>query len=178
MILAGGRGTRAGGADKGLIQYEGRALIEYSIDALRPFCDPIFINCNRNRDLYAQYGLPLVSDPDDSFPGPLRALAQLLPSLPTGHLITLPCDSPGISAQHIQQLVDANRQQPGKWIYATAGDRDHPLHAILPAELIPELITHVNTTGEVRLMRALAHFPHMSVEFEGDPMLNMNRPGN
>ncbi|GGC03760.1 molybdenum cofactor guanylyltransferase [Marinobacterium zhoushanense] len=176
LILAGGRGTRAGGADKGLLQYEGRALIEYSIDALHPFCDPIFINCNRSQEQYAQYGLPLIGDPDDSFPGPLRALAQLLPSLPAGNLITLPCDTPGITEQHIQQLIDASRQQPGAWVYISAGGRDHPLHALLPAELIPALIEHVNATGEVRLMRALAHFPHVSVELAEDPALNLNRP--
>jgi len=176
LILAGGRGSRAGGADKGLLPFQGRAMIEYSIEALSPFCHPIFINCNRNHTRYAQYGLPLISDPDDSFPGPLRALVQLLPSLPAGDLITLPCDTPGVHAEHIRRLVDAARQAPGSWVYATAGGRDHPLHALLPAALIPKLIEWVESTGEARLMRALDHFPNVRVELDDALELNLNRP--
>ncbi|KEA64532.1 Molybdopterin-guanine dinucleotide biosynthesis protein MobA [Marinobacterium lacunae] len=176
LILAGGRGTRAGGEDKGLLEYQGRALVEFSIQALQPFCDPLFINCNRNQDRYARYGLPLLSDPDDSHPGPLRALAQLLPHLPDKDLITLPCDTPGVRSEHIQQLIDGSRSQPGHWIYAAAAGRDHPLHAILPASLIPELTALVADTGETRLMRALAQLPSVRVDIDDAFDLNLNRP--
>lgn len=178
LILAGGRGSRAGGADKGLVHYDGRALIEYSIDALRPFCDPIYINCNRNRASYARYGLPLIADLNDSFPGPLQALADLLPQLPGKDLITLPCDTPGIDATHIQRLIDAGRKAPDRWIYLASGGRDHPLHALLPATLIPQLIDFVAATGETRLMRALAQFPHIKLELDQELTLNLNRPGS
>lgn len=177
LILAGGRGSRAGGADKGLVQHAGRALVEYSIDALGPYCDPIYINCNRNHERYAQYGLPLISDRDDSFPGPLRALADLLPQLPEQDLITLPCDTPGISYEHIQRMIEASQQAPDRWIYIASGGRDHPLHAVIPTTLITKLVDFIRSTGETRIMRALTHFPHRKLELEEIAALNLNRPG-
>ena len=36
LILAGGQGSRMGGADKGLVLWQGRAFVDYVIDCIRP----------------------------------------------------------------------------------------------------------------------------------------------
>lgn len=175
LILAGGRGRRAGGIDKGLACFEGRPLVEYSIAALTPLCQRLYINCNRSHGEYRRYGLPLISDPRDDFPGPLKALAELLPQLPGDRFLLLPCDSPGIREEHLRLLITAARAQPEHWVYLRAGGRDHPLHACLPAALGGELSALVRRTGEARLMKALAQLPSLGVELEGNPQLNLNR---
>ena len=43
-ILAGGRATRMGGVDKGLVELNGRAMVEYAINALRGQTAHLLIN--------------------------------------------------------------------------------------------------------------------------------------
>ena len=53
VILAGGQGRRMGGADKGLVEYRGRPLIEWVLEVLTPQVDELVISANRNLDTYA-----------------------------------------------------------------------------------------------------------------------------
>ncbi len=175
LVLAGGRGRRTGGEDKGLIDYQGQPLVSYSLNALQPHCHQIYINCNRNRDSYARFGYPLISDPDDSFPGPLRALAGLLPELPEEDLLILPCDTPGVSQEHLQTLIDVSLNYPGHWVFLRADGRDHPLHALLPQALKAPLLDFIHQSGEQRLMRAIDALPHVAVELSDSLLLNLNR---
>ena len=48
VILAGGRAQRMGGQDKGLIDVNGRAMVDYVIRALRPQVGELLINANRH----------------------------------------------------------------------------------------------------------------------------------
>ncbi len=176
LILSGGRGTRVGGADKGLLPYYGRPRVEYSIDALRPHCDRLYLNCNRNPGLYSIYGLPLLSEPQHDFPGPLVALSRLLPDLPGETFLILPCDTPGIRPEHIALLLEAAKEYPEHWVYLTSDGHEHPLHALLPARLVPELVRLVEA-GETRMMRVLRELPSVGVELKEDRLLNMNEAG-
>ncbi|MDP2253153.1 MAG: NTP transferase domain-containing protein, partial [Thiobacillus sp.] len=69
VILAGGQGRRMGGADKGLIDYRGRPLVEWALAALAPQVGEILISANRNLDLYAAYGHRVLPDTMPDFPG-------------------------------------------------------------------------------------------------------------
>ena len=69
VILAGGQGRRMGGQDKGLIEFEGRLMIEILIEALENQRLDIVINANRNQSTYQTYGYPVVSDNLDNFQG-------------------------------------------------------------------------------------------------------------
>ena len=70
VILAGGKGRRMGGQDKGLVAYLGRPLIQHVIDAARQQTDKIVVNANRNTEDYAQFGYPVVADGLSGFQGP------------------------------------------------------------------------------------------------------------
>mgnify|MGYP002738704556 CR=1 FL=1 len=70
-ILAGGRATRMGGVDKGLVVLAGRAMVEYVLDSLRPQTAQVLVNANRSLDQYARYGVPVVADRQEGFLGPL-----------------------------------------------------------------------------------------------------------
>ena len=56
VILAGGRGSRLGGQDKGLLDWNGKPLVETLIDQLQKQRLDIVINANRNQDRYCAYG--------------------------------------------------------------------------------------------------------------------------
>lgn len=173
LVLSGGRGDRVNGEDKGLMPYEGRPRVAYSIDALRPHCDQLFLNCNRNQDAYERFGLPLVSEPDPDYPGPLVTLSQLLPELPGDQFLILPCDTPGIRPDHIALLMEAAEQFPEHWVYFLSAGREHPLHALVPAELVPQLVRQVRT-GERQMMRMLQQVKSLGVKLREDVLLNLN----
>ena len=98
LILAGGRGQRMGGRDKGLISWRGKPLIQWLCDAARPVTDDLLISCNRNHDAYAEHADRLVCDDDDTFPGPLAGIRAGLAAARHARLLVLPCDTPLIDS--------------------------------------------------------------------------------
>lgn len=102
LILAGGRATRLGGADKGLVPFQGEPLALRAYRRLSPQVDRILVSANRSFDEYRKV-LPsdteLIPDRTDSFPGPLAGLEAAIASLPEESrketwLFTVPCDCP------------------------------------------------------------------------------------
>ncbi len=84
VILAGGHGSRMGGADKGLIDYQGRPLVEWGLAALAPQVGEIVISANRNIERYAAYGYRVLPDTLPDYPGPLAASARRSGAAPVG----------------------------------------------------------------------------------------------
>src|SRR5581483_1360528 len=78
VVLAGGRGTRMGGADKGLVELHGRPLAAHALDRLRPQVDALLISANRNHDRYAALGAPVIADASSTFDGPLAGMLAAL----------------------------------------------------------------------------------------------------
>lgn len=76
LLLAGGRGQRMGGQDKGLLAWRGAPLIAHLQRLTRPLTDDLIISCNRNQDRYAHYADYLVSDDSPDFPARSPASAQ------------------------------------------------------------------------------------------------------
>jgi molybdopterin-guanine dinucleotide biosynthesis protein A len=58
LVLAGGRGQRMGGADKGLQLLHGRPLAAHVLDRLGPQAGSLAISANRHLDAYAALGAP------------------------------------------------------------------------------------------------------------------------
>ena len=124
VILAGGRGQRLGGIDKGLAPYRGRPLIEWVIERIEPQVDEFVINANRSPERYAAYGVPVIPDVLGDFPGPLAGLHAGLVRASHDWVLTIPCDTPslprdlvarmqaGLSSENIEVVVAAN---PDGW---------------------------------------------------------------
>jgi molybdenum cofactor guanylyltransferase len=101
IILAGGRSERMG-SDKGLMVWKGKPLVQYSIEALRPFCYHIIISTNN--DKYAGFGFPLLKDEYPNI-GPMGGLHAGLKASKTEHNLFLPCDMPLINEEVIRLLL-------------------------------------------------------------------------
>ncbi len=78
VLLAGGKGSRMGGADKGWIEFEGMALVERLLPQLARQVDKVIISANRNVERYAALGAPAVADLRSDYAGPLAAIAAAL----------------------------------------------------------------------------------------------------
>jgi molybdenum cofactor guanylyltransferase len=94
LVLAGGRGSRMGGIDKGMQPFEGIPLAQHALQRLAPQVGRLMINANRSIEEYRAMGVPVWSDEVSDFSGPLAGMLAGLSHCETPYLLTVPCDSP------------------------------------------------------------------------------------
>ncbi|WP_020560031.1 bifunctional molybdopterin-guanine dinucleotide biosynthesis adaptor protein MobB/molybdopterin molybdotransferase MoeA [Thiofilum flexile] len=139
VILAGGRGSRMGGQDKGLLELNGRPLVEYLLAALQPQVDTILINANRNQARYQHYHYPVISDELSDYQGPLAGFAAAMQVANTDYILTIPCDAPELAPDTVTRLWEALQEQQADIAVAHDGERLQPVHALIPVSLLPSL---------------------------------------
>lgn len=111
IILAGGRGSRLEGADKGLLEYLGKPLIAQITAALRPQVSRIIIIANRNLDIYARYGDQVLSDVLPDYAGPLAGIHTGLITTTTPYALIVACDMPQLPTNISELLFSALTQR-------------------------------------------------------------------
>ena len=131
VILSGGRGTRMGGQDKGLLKHEGSMLIEHVIDRFAPQVAAMCLNANRNLERYQGLGYPVIADPLPDYAGPLAGILAGLEHAVTEYVAFVPCDAPDLPADLVARLFDALKETGGMAAIAHDGERAHPLHCVL-----------------------------------------------
>ena len=108
IVLAGGAGTRVGGADKGLLAFRGAPLIERALAFLADEnVANVVISANRNLDRYSRYACRVVTDRSDAFDGPLAGIASALAVLDAPYVFTLPVDAPDLPHGLVHALLAA-----------------------------------------------------------------------
>src|ERR1700679_2049327 len=105
LILAGGRGSRMGGVEKGLQIYSGRPLAQHTLERLRPPVPPVMVNANRNQETYRALNVPVWSDQVPDFPGPLAGMLAGLAHCDTALMATVPCDTPNFPLDLVARLA-------------------------------------------------------------------------
>ena len=105
LVLAGGRGSRMGGVDKGLQHHLGQPLALHALQRLRPQVGPCLLNANRHLAAYAAMGVPVCPDAQANFPGPLAGFLAGLAHCTTPWLATVPCDSPDFPPDLVDRLA-------------------------------------------------------------------------
>ena len=147
VILAGGLARRMSGQDKGLIEINGRAMIEHIIEALSPQVGSILINANRNLDQYGRYAFPVIEDLMGEFFGPLVGMASGMQATNTDYLLTVPCDSPFIPPVLAERLFHELQDKKADISVAHDSTRMQPVFALLRKELLPSLMTYLEDGG-------------------------------
>ena len=107
LILAGGRGSRMGGVDKGLQNHQGIPLAMHALLRLGPQVGHLMINANRNLGAYESMGAPVWPDALPDYPGPLAGFLAGLEHCETPYLVTVPCDTPGFPLDLVDRLAAA-----------------------------------------------------------------------
>lgn len=105
LVLAGGRGSRMGGVDKGLQLLGGQPLVQHAITRLAPQVGPLLLNANRHLERYAAFGLPVVPDALPDHPGPLAGMLAALEHCRTPYLMSVPCDTPHFPPDLVARLA-------------------------------------------------------------------------
>jgi molybdopterin-guanine dinucleotide biosynthesis protein A len=135
LLLAGGRGQRMGGQDKGLLEWQGLPLIAHLHRQTRELSDDLIISCNRNREKYAPFADQLVHDDNGDFPGPLAGIRAGLAVARHAYLMVLPCDVPKIDASLLNAMRETASQHPDKPLMLRHGEHWEPLLCIIPTAL-------------------------------------------
>lgn len=177
VILAGGRAKRMGGVDKGLVPINGRPMIAWVIDALRPQVSEVLINANRNHDRYGEFGSNVVDDGDSEFRGPLAGMASGMRAAQTPWIAVVPCDSPLIHGHLVARLYAAAVASGAQLAAAHDGERLQPVFALLACDLLPDLAGYLDD-GERKIDRWYARQRFESVDFSDvtESFANINAP--
>ena len=107
LILAGGRGTRMAGADKGLQTFNGQRLIDHALQRLTPQVAITAINANRHLPIYQALDVAVWPDKNSNFEGPLAGFLVGLENAATPYVLTVPCDTPFFPMDLAQRLATA-----------------------------------------------------------------------
>ena len=147
VILAGGKARRMGGADKGLVQFRGKPLIEHVIQAFEPQVGNLLINANRNHEIYKNYGFDIVSDESEDYCGPLAGILSALNKIDTPYLATAPCDTPFISRNIVAKLSLSILSEKTEISVAHNGDRLQPVFCVMKKDLITSINNYLRKGG-------------------------------
>ena len=136
-----------GGDDKGLIPVNGRPMIQWVIDVLRPQVAEVLINANRNLDRYNAFGYPVVEDGDREFRGPLAGIAAGLRAAAGRYVAFAPCDSPLVCSNLVSRLHAALAAEGSRIAVAHDGRRLQPVFAMLERSLLEDLTSYLDNGG-------------------------------
>jgi molybdopterin-guanine dinucleotide biosynthesis protein A len=160
VILAGGRGSRMGGADKGLQNFRGMPMAMFTLLRLAPQVGEIMINANRNLAAYESFGVPVWPDSLADYAGPLAGMLTALEHCETEYLVTTPCDTPLFPTDLVARLAQAleredaeiamaaaREQEPGSQPGAGSPMRAQPVFSLLKRELLESLVRFTHAGG-------------------------------
>ena len=155
LILAGGRGSRMGGIDKGLQNFHGLPLALQTLMRLQIQSLPlqeVMINANRNLAAYESLGVAVWPDSIDGFAGPLAGFLTGLERCETPLLLTVPCDTPLFPLDLVERLVQAMDAQDADLAMAAAPEADgtvrpQPVFCLLKTDLLESLVKFTQGGG-------------------------------
>ena len=178
LILCGGRGSRMGGADKGLQNYHGMPLAMHALMRLSPQVSEVMINANRNLAAYESMGVAVWPDPVADYPGPLAGWLAGLEHCQTPYMLTVPCDTPGFPADLAARLAQALTRESAEIAMAATMENGHlqlqPVFCLLDTMLLESLMAFLNS-GERKIDRWTARHRCATVVFvEASAFFNVN----
>lgn len=165
VILAGGQGSRMGGADKALVHLAGASLLYHVIARFDPQVQALALSANGDATRFATFGLPVL--PDAGSNGPLSGiLSGLIWGATQGAtaVVAVPVDGPFLPPDLVPRLCLA-AEGPGLALASSHGDT-HPTFGLWPVSLAPALAAFLASGAKPRVRdfaaahgAALADFP-------------------
>jgi molybdopterin-guanine dinucleotide biosynthesis protein A len=147
IVLAGGKGRRMGGADKGMVEFLGRPLVAHVIQRLEPQVGELLISANRELESYAALGYPVLPDEIEGFAGPLAGLHKGLLQASHPYVITVPCDTPLLPMNLVNRLMRGLLDHDADVAIARTGAQPHPVFCLCRKALLPHLEAFLQRGG-------------------------------
>ena len=170
LILAGGKSTRMGGIDKGLIEINGELIIKNLSMLASKYSHSVFINANRNIDKYKRLGFSVIEDSLKNFQGPLSGIYSGLCQMKTKYLLTLPCDGPLICDEYFDRML---RNCGSKINCAFSNSRLQPVYALIHKSCKTNLEKFLND-GERKIDKWYTQENFQIIDFSDLPEMFIN----
>ena len=186
IILAGGRGKRAGGLDKGLLPYgkkigenktgNNKPLIEHVINAVKNQVDDIVISANRNIESYKSYSANVFGDSSEDYQGPLAGIAACLKHCKHELVLVVACDMPNLPSNLVTRLI--SEIQDNSFSIATV-DNHHQLALIIKDNMVDSVQQRLKN-NQLKLIQWVESVPYITVSFDDipDAFVNLNHLSN
>ena len=174
LVLAGGRGSRMGGVDKGLQNHLGMPLALHSLLRLQGQVGSAMLNANRNLGAYESMGVPVWPDSQADFAGPLAGMLVGLEHCETPWLVTVPCDTPNFPTDLVERLAAAAQAEDAEIAMAATLEPDdqgqtvvqvQPVFCLLKASLLESLQAFLDS-GQRKIDRWTAQHRCATVVFD------------
>ena len=177
VILAGGMARRMGGDDKGLVELNGKTMIEHTIDRIKPQVKEILINANRNQTRYAEFGFKVISDEHTGFLGPLAGMISAMGQTEADYLLVVPCDCPLLPLDLVPRMLAAIKTEDAEIAVASDGEYEQPVVLLLKPCLRDSMKAFLEA-GErkVDFWYAKHHFVVESFADQASAFVNVNTP--
>jgi molybdopterin-guanine dinucleotide biosynthesis protein A len=184
VLLAGGLARRMGGGDKPLRRIGGRTILERVLERFAPQCDGLILNANGDPARFADLDLPVVADTVEGFAGPLAGILAALEWAREHRpdcewVASVAADTPFLPRDLVAQLHEARTTANLPLACASSGGRAHPVNALWPVALAPDL-RHALTVEDLRKIdrwTARHGIAHVEWPVEPvDPFFNANTP--
>ncbi|MET1116486.1 MAG: molybdenum cofactor guanylyltransferase MobA [Comamonas sp.] len=165
LVLAGGRGARMGGIDKGLQPFRGVPLARHALQRLTPQVGSCLVNANRHLDQYAAFGVPVLPDSLADYAGPLAGFLCGLNHCATPWLLTVPCDTPLFPHDLARRLGQGAAAANAEIVFAAGAETDaqgllrwraQPVFCLMQTALAPSLQRYLADGG-----RKIDQWAHM-----------------
>jgi len=167
VVLCGGRASRMGGQDKGLLMFKGEPLVRYGIDALAP-CQAVIVNANRHRQQYQKIArVEVIADASHDFGGPLCGLlsaSEYALSQGLSWVISVPCDAPFISKDFVHAMYRAH-QRSNSLVYVAKSTRLEPIFALFSVKLGDDIRAFL-AAGHRKVMNFYETIGYQAVVFD------------
>jgi molybdopterin-guanine dinucleotide biosynthesis protein A len=152
LILAGGRGSRMGGTDKGLQPLRGMPMAMHVLWRLAPQVVDVVINANRNLGAYEGFGRTVVPDASADFQGPLAGMLAGLPYCETEWMMVVPCDTPRLPTDLVARLLEAAEHVDAPVAMPVTVEADgrrqtHPVFLLIRGDLYDSLSVFMQNGG-------------------------------
>jgi molybdopterin-guanine dinucleotide biosynthesis protein A len=172
-LLAGGRATRLGGADKAWLSRNGVPQVVRLARRFAPEVDAILVSANRDAARYAATGLTVVADRVADI-GPLGGLDALADACATRWLLTLPVDVVAVNDCLLPSLAAVG----GQGAYAVDEDGVQPLAALWPVAALRTALPAALASGDRSVQALQARIGMAAVRLAGVRFGNLNVPAD
>ena len=175
IILSGGRATRMGGVDKGLISLQNQPLIQYVISRLQSQVDEILINANREIAQYEAFGFKVLQDENQDFAGPLAGILLGLKHAKHELVLSVPCDSPLLPLDLVARLQKGMAESSMDIAVASSDGNTHPVFCLMKKSVLPNLIGFLDA-GERKVSTWQKSQKYVELDFSdcANAFINLN----
>jgi molybdenum cofactor guanylyltransferase len=175
VVLAGGLARRMGGGDKGLLELDGKPILDHVLERLRPQVRLLVLNANGDPERFARWPYTVAGDVLPGNPGPLVGVLTGMdwtyanvPGLEW--VVSVPTDAPFLPHDLVARMMAAVVEEGADMACATSGGQRHPVVGLWPVSLRNELRHALIDEGVRKVDAWTGRYKVADVDFDTDPV--------